>query len=160
MDQAERAAYADAHQATLGHASRSRARPAGVPDRAPSDGVQPRRRGRPPLPTPRGLTELTTEEAFVDAVAAGDVILKTDTAGPPKIHTQPALCSGITKEDFRSKVIIGSGKNGRYFRLTDPAAAKRRWPRVALCGICKRLDPGEAKALDAAISASNLDPER
>ena len=55
---------------------------------------------------------------------------------------------------------IGNGKNGRYFTLTDPAAAKRRWPRVALCGICKRLDPGEAKAVESVISASNRDPER
>ena len=60
----------------------------------------------------------------------------------------------------KGKVIIGNGKNGRYFTLTDPAAAKRRWPRVALCGICKRLDPGKAKAVESVISASNRDPER
>ena len=108
---------------------------------------------------PVGVTELTTEEAFDDAVAAGRLMLKTDTAGPPKIHMRPARCRGVTTENFRASVITGGGKNGRYFTLTDPAVVKQRWPRVAVCGICKRLDPEAASSIEALIAASE-DPRR
>ena len=49
-------------------------------------------------------------------------------------------------------MITGGGKNGRYFTLTDPAAVTRRWPHVTVCGICKRLDPAGASAVEAAIA--------
>jgi hypothetical protein len=99
-----------------------------------------------------GLTEVKTEEAFENAVEAGVLMLKTDTARPPTVHTQPARCSGITKENFRTKVMVGGGKNGRYFTLTDPAVAKRQWARVIVCGVCQRLDPAGAAAVDTAIN--------
>jgi hypothetical protein len=101
---------------------------------------------------PVGLTQLTTEGAFDHAVVSGDMILKTDASGPPKIHTQPQRCSGITKENFRVKVIIGGGKNGRYFTVTDPTVAKSQWPRLVVCGVCQRLDPTGAAAVEAAIA--------
>ena len=154
MGEAEHGAYIAAHQVIVHPAAGSRARWAKPPASARSRSAQPRRRGRPPSPVPVGLTELTTEEAFDNAVTAGDVLLKTDSAGPPKIHTQPARCSGITTDNFRATVIIGGGKNGRYFTVTDPVAAKQRWPRVVVCGICRRLDPNAATAIEAAISAS------
>jgi hypothetical protein len=114
--------------------------------------------GRPPAPVPVGLTELTTEEAFDRAIADGDLMLKTDMAGPPKIHTRPAQCAGVTKESFRASVIIGGGKNAGYFSLTDPAIAKRRWPRVVVCGACKRLDPSGAGVVEATITAGEDPP--
>ena len=159
MDEAERSAYVAGHHATLHPAPRPRARSAGPPERALSGSAQPRPRGRPPGSIPVGLTELTTETEFDNAVAAGHVMLKTDTAGPPKIHIRPARCSGVTSEHFRTAVIIGGGRNARYFTLTDPVAARQRWPRVAVCGVCKRLDPEAAGAIEAVIAASE-DPRK
>jgi hypothetical protein len=158
MDEVERAAYAVAHQATVRRAARSGRSSAGFPMNASPASPRPRRRGRPRGQIPAGVTELTTEEAFDDAIAADDLMLKTDTAGPPKIHTRPARCSGITKEHFRAKVIIGGGKNGRYFTITDPAAVKQRWSRVVVCGVCKRLDPTRARDVATAITAGE-DPQ-
>lgn len=109
---------------------------------------------------PVGLTALTTEEEFDRAIADGELMLKTNTAGPPKIHTRPVQCAGITKENFRASVIIGGGKNAGYFTLTDPAIARRRWPRVVVCGACKRRDPVGASAVEAAISADENPRDR
>lgn len=151
MSEAERDAYLIAHEATVHRPTRTRERSAGASESARSGSAQPARRGRPPGPMPVGLSELITERAFDDAVGAGELMLKTDTAGPPKIHTQPARCSGITKENFTTSVVIGGAKNARYFTLTDPAAAKQRWPRVVVCGLCKTLDPRRAAAVHASI---------
>jgi hypothetical protein len=154
MDETERAAYLAAHQAIVYRTATTRTRSGALRPRAPSGSAQPGRRGRRPTPLAVGLTGLTTEEEFDAAIAGGDLMLKTDTAGPPKIHTRPAQCAGITKENFRASVIIGGGRNAGYFTRPDPAIARRRWPRVVVCGACRRLDPTGASAVEAAISAN------
>jgi|tagenome__1003787_1003787.scaffolds.fasta_scaffold20986645_4 hypothetical protein len=159
MDADERAEYIAAHRATMQAAARQRAPSSPKLAVTPRSGrAGARRPGRPPVPVPVGLTELTTERAFDAAVAAGDLMLKTDSAGPPKIHTEPARCSGITTQNFTAKVIIGGGKNGRYFTLTDLTAVKQRWPRVAVCGMCKQLNPAQAATVEAAIHRDSDDP--
>lgn len=156
MSDVEREAFIAAHQAVLDKRAGNRASATG---RTPASTVPSRsgsrqgagRRGRPPAALPQGVVELTTEDEFDRAVADDALIVKTDSAGPPKLHFKPDRCSGVTQENFRLKVIVGRGKNGRYYRTSDPAAAKQRWPRLALCGSCRHLDPATATQLETIL---------
>ena len=152
MDETERAAYDAAHYATVRRAAASRTRSVVAPTTARAGRAHSAQRARPTARLPVGVAELTTEQAFDDALAAGSMMLKTDTAGPPKIHTRPEQCHGLTKENFRASVITGGGKNSRYFTVAGPGVVKQQWPRVTVCGICKRLDPVSAGVVETAIS--------
>jgi len=37
-------------------------------------------------------------------------------------------------------------------------AVKQRWPRVAVCGMCKQLNPAQAATVEAAIHRDSDDP--
>lgn len=151
MNDAEREAFLAAHEATL-RAHNWRRRVPGSGSTAKTTPVAAVKRGRSSHPVPAGLIELTSEEAFNDAVATRALIVKTDSAGPPKLHTQSDRCSAITSDSFRRKVIVGGGKNGSYFTVADPVVVKQRWPRATICARCRRLDPTGAAAIEAAIS--------
>jgi len=97
------------------------------------------------------VVELATEANFEQAVAADVLIVKTDIANPPKLHFKPQECSGVSTDNFRLKVIVGGGKNGRYYRTADPGSAKRRWPRLGVCASCRRRDPAGAATVDALL---------
>ena len=96
MDEAERSAYLAGHRATLHPATGP---PSALGGTARARSLRERSAATAQTATgfffPVGLTELTTEEEFDNAVAAGHVMLKTDTAGPPKIHIRPARCRGV-----------------------------------------------------------------
>lgn len=152
MSEDKRQAFMTAHQANLDRiaAGARKPRPIAAPR---STGATPstRRRGRPPMALPAGVTELETEDDFKRAVAEDALIVKTDSAGPPKLHLTPARCGGVSLDNFRLKVIVGGGKNGRYYRTKGPAAAQQRWPRLVICGTCRQLDPAAAAAMDATL---------
>jgi hypothetical protein len=152
MTDGERRAFMAAHQAVLdGTAGLQRSRPMTSSPQVATP--QPSRRGgRPPTALPEGVTELTNEANFEQAVADGALIVKTDSANPPKLHLKPEKCSGVSADNFRLKVIVGGGKNRRYYRITNPGKAKERWPRLGVCGTCRQLDPTAATAIDALLS--------
>jgi hypothetical protein len=139
MDDAQRGAFMAAHQAVL-EAQERRAHP-----------QRRTGRGRPPAALPAGVHELKTEDHFQQAVAEDALIVKTDSDGPPKLHVAPKRCSGVTAVNFHVKVIVGGGKNGGYYRTRDPAAALLRWPRLAVCGSCRRLDPARAAEMEVQL---------
>lgn len=156
MDDDERRSFIAAHQAVIDQragtqALNSASRPAGsAPSRWGSQ-QKPGRRGRPETAPPEGVAELTTEDDLEQAVADNALIVKTDSAGPPKLHFEPNWCSGVAAENFRVKVIAGGGKSGRYYRTTDPAAAQQRWPRLTLCGSCRQFNPAAATQLQTML---------
>jgi hypothetical protein len=86
--------------------------------------------------TAGGISPIESKATFDAVLAANTPIVITDTAGPPKLHMSPARCGHITKDRFRTKVIVGAGKNGGYFQTADPAVAKARWPRLSNCRTC------------------------
>lgn len=155
MNEDERREFMMAHRAVVDSRANSRGPKAAVS--TPSDATLrsarqgSRRSGRPPTALPEGVVELTTEDDFELAVAYEALIVKTDSTGPPKLHFKAAECSSVSLENFRIKVIAGHGKNGRYYRTTDPAATQRCWPRLTLCGHCRQLDPAAATQLQAVL---------
>ena len=148
----ERHAFMTAHQANLDRiaASANKPRPTEAP---PSEGTTASmsRRGGPRLALPAGVTELNTEDDFTRAIADGALIVKTDSAGPPKLHLTPERCGGVSIDNFRLRVIVGGGKNGRYYQTEDPVAAQRLWRRLVICGTCRQLDPAAAAAIEAML---------
>jgi hypothetical protein len=95
------------------------------------------------------VVELKTEAELAQAVADGALIVKTDTANPARLHLDPKQCRGINAENFHIKIVVGGGKEGRYYRTTDPAAARQRWSRLRVCATCRRLDPFLAAQVEA-----------
>ncbi|HEX5617811.1 MAG TPA: hypothetical protein VFX51_05300, partial [Solirubrobacteraceae bacterium] len=152
MSKDERHAFLSAHQANLDRiaATAHKPRPTKAP---PSKGMTAAasRRGRPPRALPAGVSELKTEDDFTRAVTRGALMVNTDSAGPPKLHLTPERCVGVSVDNFRLKVIVGGGENGRYYQTEDPVAAQQRWPRLAICGTCRRLDPAAAAAIEAVL---------
>jgi hypothetical protein len=152
LSDAERRAFMDAHQAVLDKvASSQRLRPA-APSATAATAQRTGRRGRPPIGLTAGVMELKTEDDFEQAVADNALIVKTDSAGPPKLHLRPQQCSGVTVDNFRLKVVIGRGKNGRYYRTSDAAAARQRWPRLRLCASCRQLDPVRGRKAETRLA--------
>jgi hypothetical protein len=150
MSAAERSAFMQTHQAVLERAAATR-RPRQATPSHVTRTPQPGPRARPPAALPEGVSELTTEADFKQAVAADSLIVKTDSASPPKLHFKPQACSGISPDNFRLKLIVGGGKNGRYYRSAHPASAQWRWPGLGVCGTCRQLDPAGAAAVDARL---------
>jgi hypothetical protein len=130
MTDPQRAAFLTAHQAKVTK-TRAAAGPATQRTAAPSAA----RASAAPV-TAGGISPIDSEATFDSVLAANTPIVITDTAGPPKLHMNPARCGHITKDRFRTKVIVGAGKNGRYFQTGDPAVAKARWPRLSSCRTC------------------------
>ncbi len=150
MTDAERASFMEAHKAVLNKVAGSKPRQTAHAPQTPEQPQRIARRGRPPTALPPGVVDLAAEEDLESAIADGAFIIKTDTAGPPKLHLKPLQCSGVSRDNFRQKVILGGGKNGRYYRAVDPAPARQRWPRLEVCATCRRLDPTGAATIDAA----------
>jgi hypothetical protein len=154
MSDAERSAFMDAHQAVLAKVAGSqRSHQAAAPPATLTPARRVGRRGRPAIQLPAGVVEVTTEGEFDQALGDDALIVKTDSAGPPKLHLKPGRCTGVTVENFHLKVIVGGGKNGRYYTTDSPAAAKAQWPRLVLCGTCRQLDPQAAARADAALGS-------
>ena len=144
MTTPERAAFFAEHR--LRRPGNQPAPSSGTATRPTANGGASSQRRRSPRQLAPGLTSLLTEQQFNDAIAAGTPIVITDSAGPPKLHTQPRECNGITEEHFIAKVITGAGVNGRYFRADDLRSAEARWPRLAPCKNCERLGQRPAAA--------------
>lgn len=149
MTRADRDAFMDAHKAVLNKVAGAQRVRSAVESRA--DAATATRVARPRAGLPAGVEEITTEAEFDRAVADRALLVKTDSASPPKLHLSPKTCSGVTVENFRTKVIVGGGRNGRYYRTRDATAAKARWPRLVLCGTCRQLDPATAAQVDVLL---------
>lgn len=158
MGDDERAAYMDQHAMTIHKAAGVGTGPAGRA--AGTTGLRRRSRGSDGdrRLSAAGIVEIKSQKGLRGAVAAGELLVNTDVAGPPKLHIQPGRCRGITEENFRTKVIDGGGKNGRYYTAVDPVAAKKCWPRLQLCGLCRQLDPKLAAEVGTALAGEDARP--
>jgi len=103
---------------------------------------RPRASGGPPASAtrrralPPGLSYIETLAQFDETKAANTPVLKTDSAGPPKLHLHPRACSAVDQRAFHTKVIVGNSRNGSYVRVHEVDAAEQRWPQLTRCGLC------------------------
>jgi hypothetical protein len=82
------------------------------------------------------IREITSVEEFRTAIGHGELVVITDSAKPAKLHPAAARCSGVTKDNFRGKVIERGGRGGSYFTVPSETLARERWPRLTVCGTC------------------------
>ncbi len=94
----------------------------------------PVRRG--PTALPDGLSYIATADEFATTKAADEPIVNISAAQPAKLHRHPGRCGFVTVSSFRTKVLVGGGRNGSYVRVVDLDAAAARWPRLTECRNC------------------------
>jgi hypothetical protein len=79
------------------------------------------------------IREIESVDDFNAVCAGGRLLVITDTA---KLHPAPGRCRGVTETNFVGKVIERGGRGGRYYTVVSESAARGRWPRMTICGIC------------------------
>jgi hypothetical protein len=77
--------------------------------------------------------ELLTIEDFRQAQRSGGYVVITDLATPNKVHS--LSCSSVKEGFFKTKVIINSRRNGKYFWMQHIYHAQN-W-NAERCEYCK-----------------------
>ena len=77
--------------------------------------------------------ELSTREAFDEALRRGCPIVITDISRPAHYHPSAQSCDHVTIEGFTEKVLVNGGKNGKYYSVGSRTEAEQRWPSLSDC---------------------------
>ena len=83
-----------------------------------------------------GIETVESVTRFRAAVRDGELLVITDSAGPPRLHRAAGECPSVSEENFRVKVVQRAGRNGGYFAAPSEATARARWPRLTICTRC------------------------